>query len=55
MSSTYCGTMWFLCADFNLHSITSAVKSSGVVKKRLFEIAYNSKKQAIINGTNRNS
>jgi long-chain acyl-CoA synthetase len=42
--------MWFLCADFNLHSITSAVKSSGVVKKRLFEIAYNSKKQAIING-----
>jgi long-chain acyl-CoA synthetase len=30
--------------------ITSAVKSSGVVKKRLFEIAYNSKKQAIING-----
>ncbi|KAG7552097.1 AMP-dependent synthetase/ligase [Arabidopsis thaliana x Arabidopsis arenosa] len=30
--------------------ITSAVKSSGVIKQRLFQVAYNSKKQAIING-----
>ncbi|CAE6123939.1 unnamed protein product [Arabidopsis arenosa] len=32
--------------------ITSAVKSSGVIKQRLFQVAYNSKKQAIINGRN---
>ncbi|KFK26499.1 hypothetical protein AALP_AA8G257300 [Arabis alpina] len=32
--------------------ITNAVKSSGVMKKRLFQVAYNSKKQAIINGKN---
>ncbi|CAH2044536.1 unnamed protein product [Thlaspi arvense] len=32
--------------------VTSAVKSSGVVKKRLFQVAYNSKKQAIMNGRN---
>ncbi|EOA23059.1 hypothetical protein CARUB_v10003829mg [Capsella rubella] len=32
--------------------ITSAVKSSGVMKKRLFEVAYNSKKKAIVNGRN---
>ncbi|CAG7872260.1 unnamed protein product [Brassica rapa] len=30
--------------------ITSAVKSSGVTKRRLFQLAYNSKKKAILNG-----
>ncbi|KAG2243870.1 hypothetical protein Bca52824_094292 [Brassica carinata] len=30
--------------------ITSAVKSSGVTKRRLFQVAYNSKKKAILNG-----
>ncbi|CAH8324595.1 unnamed protein product [Eruca vesicaria subsp. sativa] len=32
--------------------ITSAVKSSGVTKRRLFQVAYNSKKKAILNGRN---
>ncbi|CAN8255732.1 unnamed protein product [Cochlearia groenlandica] len=32
--------------------IINAVKSSGAVKERLFQVAYNSKKQAIINGKN---
>ncbi|XP_073525975.1 uncharacterized protein [Phyllobates terribilis] len=32
--------------------ITNAVKSSGALKERLFNIAYNSKKQALMNGQN---
>ncbi|EOY11329.1 hypothetical protein QUC31_009533 [Theobroma cacao] len=32
--------------------ITNAVKTSGVLKERLFRAAYNSKKQAIMNGRN---
>lgn len=32
--------------------ITNAVKTSGVLKERLFNAAYNSKKQAIMNGRN---
>ncbi|KAL1198038.1 Long chain acyl-CoA synthetase 7, peroxisomal [Cardamine amara subsp. amara] len=32
--------------------VTSAVQSSGVMKRRLFQVAFNSKKQAIINGRN---
>lgn len=31
--------------------ITNAVKNSGVLKERLFRAAYNSKKQAIMNGS----
>lgn len=30
--------------------ITNAVKTSGVLKERLFNAAYNSKKQAVMNG-----
>lgn len=32
--------------------ITNAVKTSGALKERLFNVAYNSKKQAIMNGRN---
>ncbi|KAF3580077.1 hypothetical protein DY000_02034619 [Brassica cretica] len=40
-SETYC-----------IQHITNAVKSSGGLKERLFNAAYNSKKQALLNGKN---
>uniref|UniRef100_A0A1J3FDR2 Long-chain-fatty-acid--CoA ligase n=1 Tax=Noccaea caerulescens TaxID=107243 RepID=A0A1J3FDR2_NOCCA len=32
--------------------VTNAIKASGAVKRRLFQVAYNAKKQAIMNGRN---
>lgn len=32
------------------HRITNAVKTSGTLKEKLFTAAFNSKKQAIVNG-----
>ena len=34
-----------------VNRIINAVKTSGVLKERLFNAAYNSKRQAIMNGT----
>ena len=40
----------YIVVWFSLSSITNAVKTSGGLKERLFNAAYNAKKQAILNG-----
>lgn len=37
-------------ADLPHYRITNAVQTSGALKQRLFNAAYNSKKQAVMNG-----
>lgn len=46
-----CSSLFFISHfPFALPRITNAVKTSGTLKERLFNAAYNSKKQAIMSG-----
>ena len=45
-----CSGFLFRILCFVSYRIINAVKSSGVLKERLFNAAYNSKRQAVMNG-----